>query len=113
MREIKFRVYNFDKQRMEYGPNIIVDYESGTYKAVILAVSNSHLMQFTGLQDMHGVDIYEGDIIDFRGLKYKVSFKEGSFVTDEDSLLSHINYGSTVTGNIHKNPEFLKNSEEV
>ena len=58
MREIKFRAWHKVNKFMQ--EDLIVN--------VIVVFSNIEyweLMQFTGLKDMRGNDIYEGDIIDF------------------------------------------------
>lgn len=40
-------------------------------------------MQFTGLQDSKGVDIYEGDRVEYEGEQFTVSYSDASFVIDE------------------------------
>lgn len=69
MREIKFRAcYKSDKKMMYrsvYDRNWYTDPKGG--KAVITIHPNDqntmHLMQFTGLKDKNGKEIYEGDIL--------------------------------------------------
>lgn len=79
-------------------------------------------MQFTGLQDSNGKEIYEGDILKFEGTiyTYEVRFENASFVCyhckkdwgrwgnlnrikDHDFSDSKIN----IIGNIYENPELL------
>jgi hypothetical protein len=81
------------------------------------------IMQFTGLLDKNGKEIYEGDIVDVgKGLIYLVEFKFGEFrFYSLNSRLYggeeyHISIGahsrdSKVIGNIYENPEFLIKQE--
>ena len=74
-------------------------------------------MQFTGLLDKKGKKIYEGDIVRFRdACDYKhtwsgfVDFADGSFRINGDFIKHYrwIDYEVEVIGNIHENPELLK-----
>lgn len=57
MREIKFRAWEEQEERMWYDDDFKA---SIAYKTVI---SSKNLMQYTGLKDKNGVEIYEGDIL--------------------------------------------------
>lgn len=71
MREIKFRVYDEDYKKMRYLNDLhdsITFRENGNayYHNLQTGLGDwfSDLMQYTGLKDKNGVEIYEGDIID-------------------------------------------------
>lgn len=106
------------------------------HKDNVIAVDpqDCEIMQFTGLHDKNGKEIYEGDIANtiMSGLiryefKSKVVFKNGCFGIEglEDLVLINNAVGSfksfdgckttdliEIIGNIHENPELL-NSKEV
>ncbi len=71
----------------------------------LLSQPHIHVMQFTGLTDRDGADIYEGDIVRYDTSNYVVVYRAPCFTTDWPNI--GLNNSCTVIGNVHQNPELL------
>ena len=127
-REIKFRAWDERKSKMIFGPT-----DDNHSPSWVLALEGLGLpiMQYTGLKDKNGVEIYEDDLVQFKG-------HVGNFYEDgrQETLLGRVfyktsgsidyclkvgdqNYGLNsndvdeyeIIGNIHQNPELLEGKE--
>lgn len=77
----------------------------------LFACRNFQVMQFTGLKDIEGKDIYEGDIILGYNNPHVVTFADGAFyLTYKNSSvrLSRTCGALKITGNIFENPELTQ-----
>jgi uncharacterized phage protein (TIGR01671 family) len=134
MREIKFRIYDKERKLMEEvgaidwasdGFPITVNTETNKYYRIENGEKHIELMQFTGLLDKSGKEIYEGDIIrknygvgahDMEcivvwkngslGYKPNYSRSDGLDFTSFERVASWNQM--EVIGNIHTTPELLK-----
>jgi len=122
MREIKFKAwYKAKKDFIRLEIDTILNLANGD-KTVKLDTYNNQVvfLQYTGLKDKNGVEIYEGDVLRFdSSLEYhKTVFRKGAFQIDSISsgftsdyhyYLGNVNLSIIeVIGNIYENPELLE-----
>lgn len=122
MRVLKFRAW--DGTRIYYPDQIIQalgdeSCTTGYYDDSGCPKGPSHtLMQYTGLKDRNGVEIYEGDIVQYRYAENDHVYSIGwdsvhcnfGFCEDEKIYGVHaedIAERTTVIGNIHEHPELI------
>jgi uncharacterized phage protein (TIGR01671 family) len=159
MREIKFRAWDKKSKKMRVVSNIVFDsysefsknikvklvnlwgkifpaYDDGECNNDILVQREGNtfvLMQYTGLKDKNGVEIYEGDILktpcmdDFKDSVGIVEYDNGLFcirankskvkrpmntTLSKDLILPFVEadtyHGFEIIGNIYENPELLE-----
>jgi len=137
MREIKFRFWDDKCKKMLLNNgdcftqtnkdiyingdgNIYIEFQDIRSIKYIISAQDFIPMQFTGLHDCEGKEIYEGDILQYTfrpdDILFIVKFTQGAFeaVDREDinknyenSLLSDENEHCKIIGNIYENPELL------
>ena len=115
MRAIKFRAYTYTPSR---GNFILTSDQHGSLTGFFREHEGGNIMQFTGLHDSKGVEIYEGDIVkdgsDAKPLEVVYHDKSATFGFHErhTGAASLFSLGMLipvkVIGNIYQNPELLK-----
>jgi len=79
MREVEFRVFDLHEGKVLYG-NQIPKHGEGLLESIRQFSGQSYeLSQYTGMTDLDGKKIYEGDIVDVLSIKildYKVSYNK-------------------------------------
>lgn len=117
MREIKFRAWDGEniiphEKVVVYLGHGFIERETLDCNAIHIDKEVESLMQYTGLKDVNGVEIYEGDIVDYDGewVDY-VEFDEGYFWLASKRALARCDLNIVcleVIGNVHENPELLE-----
>ncbi len=118
-REIKFRAWHDDFGDMVYADMNNILYEKREFMMMFdVGFSNYpesgwKIMQFTGLKDSAGVDVYEDDILKYWGGVRPIVFHRSAFMieyTKKDyfDISFEREKDIEIVGNIHQNPELLK-----
>ena len=130
-REIKFRAWDKKEKKMWIQSLVGVGvYENALYSNPYSKDTKNEftthwtggkitqeLMQYTGLKDKNGKEIYEGDILDIEGdtkrNPYQVIFRNAGF--DAVAKTDFVGMGKwykdekvEIIGNIYENPELIK-----
>jgi hypothetical protein len=125
MREIKFRAQDIASNKWLFGDlrhhkDDVCIFDQGGTKGE--QVKRETVGQFTGLRDINGKDIYEGDILDVNYAdeesRLEVRFVRGVFaflwngdLDDEFPCNAPTHEWAKVIGNIYDNPELLNKEE--
>jgi len=120
MREIKFRGKSISDNSWVYGDMVrgtagMFIYEQETNNEIL--VYPDTIGQYTGIEDMNGREIYDGDIIsdgtDADLVEWDASLL-AFVVTANDGAMYLIDYlFGEVIGNKYDNPELLEDEEDV
>jgi len=125
MREIKFRAWV--KDRKEIFEVVLINYVSKNVTYILekighlLSIRDAkfneiELMQYTGLKDKNGKEIYEGDIVKFLNGIFEVIWcnEKASFILKNKEYKEFLNFiyknnnGMEIVGNIYQNLELYK-----
>ena len=117
MDKIKFRVRDTWNKKW-VGPNVVLDYSGlllwsyGGTTRLIEREDNHYVVHLsTGLKDKNGIEIYDGDVVDFSAGRGPIRWNRGGFeVYDEEHLsaypISDVARISEIIGNIYENRSY-------
>jgi len=116
-REIKYQGHSKDTEEV-FQFDMWIPWEAVDSKGNTWYTKKMKIVQYVGLKDMKGKDIYEGDVLRLDNDRFLIEIVysggrfEGVWIKDELKRLSpHMNRNWLqweVIGNVYKNPELLK-----
>ena len=130
-REIKFRAYSSHNHKMYPVSNIEWDIDGRIWvtaddgkNGIELIDEEAHLMQYTGLHDKNGREVYEGDVVrtgkdnigDPESMIGQVIMREGSWLIENEKMQEAIELFSEITsreviGNIVEDKQLLEGKQ--
>ena len=118
MREIKFKLWHKGFKKFfttNYSDQISMMPDGNIFWMGECETDNFTLLQYTGLKDKNGKEIYEGDIFrDNDTYLWEVFFEDGMFCAKGgeydlvEALIEFIPEHCEIIGNIYENPELLE-----
>jgi len=112
-REIKFRVWNKEAEKMKV--NMFLHYDGFVFDEYgnSWELKDCVLMRFTGLKDCNGKEIYEGDIVFSKRYKSNKKNHIVKFICCGFEPITSYPYSEEweIIGNVYKNPELLNNKQ--
>ena len=128
MREIKFRAWLKEERKMVnvetlfIGINRLCFGNSKTEDLFFRDFEEVELMQYTGLKDKNGKEIYEGDILFFRdeNMKYIVVWQDTAFIIKSIEIRKYLEkmcwlddteICCEIVGNIYENKNLLEENK--
>lgn len=139
MREIKFRAWDYNNEKIIGWENIRIEKEENETNISVIVFDGSigdnyddfPIMQYTGLKDVNGKEIFEGDIASFtvfdafgsdKQFKGIIKYQSGIYEVWENNdseyfgsngsfILNHVwlqDDEFEIIGNIYENPELLE-----
>lgn len=127
-REIKFRAWDKEEKRIINYPELCNLYRYAEMASLDLWLENDFitLMQYTGLKDKNGKEIWEGDIVKYG--RYTNTPNAVGFIAFDNELIAFVikdfrvsqdwyfmgvnKKNLEIIGNIYENPELLETSQE-
>ena len=123
MREIKFRVYDKDSKNMYNQDDFILTFDTVgediylSKNDEVIPLYSYELMQYTGLKDKNGKEIYDGDIVKLYSTEtdklgsenYTITYtKDAEWALDDSYLLSRKYKYCEIIGNVYEDKSLLK-----